>query len=338
MAEPYLDIPIGDDSSVGEARRAAVRLAGELGFDEVASGRVAIVATELGTNLARHARRGRILLGCHDAAGARSLEILALDHGPGMADVNSCLVDGFSTSGTPGTGFGAVQRMADEFSVYSRPGAGTVIAARVALPDPAARQDAPSPARRFRHAGIRLAAPGETACGDDWALRVEGSRAAVMVADGLGHGPHAAEASAAAVESFQASQGRPSEVLRAAHEALRGTRGAAVTLVELDADADTITFAGAGNISVRVISGVEDRTLLSQHGTAGLQIRQTRDISAPWPAHALLVLHSDGLQTRWSLGGTDGLLQCDPSVIAGWLIRDHTRGRDDVTVVVVRRE
>lgn len=337
MAEPYLDIPVGDDSSVGEARRAAMRLAGELGFDDVAAGRVAIAVTELGTNLARHARHGRILLGCHETARTRSLEILALDQGPGMVDVNSCLADGYSTAGTPGTGFGAVRRMADEFSVFSSPGAGTVVAARIARPDSSGRQDLPAPPR-FRHAGICLPAPGETVSGDDWKLRVDGSRAAVMVADGLGHGPHAAQASAAAIESFDTSRGAPSEVLRAAHEALRGTRGAAVTLVELDADADTITFAGAGNVAVRVISGIEDRTLLAQHGTVGLQIRQTRDIGAPWPAHALLVLHSDGLQTRWSLAGADGLLQCDPSVIAGWLIRDHTRGRDDVTVVVVRRE
>jgi hypothetical protein len=86
-----------------------------------------------------------------------------------------------------------------------------------------------------------------------------------------------------------------------------------------------------------VISGVEDRSLMSQHGTLGVQVRRLQDVSYVWPDHSIVVLHSDGLNTRWNLKEVGGLLQCDPAVIAGWLVRDHTRGHDDVTVVVLKR-
>ncbi|CAG1018342.1 Serine/threonine-protein kinase RsbT [Burkholderiaceae bacterium] len=336
---PHLNIAVEEPSQVGEARRAAVRLAGELGFDEVASGRVAIVVTELGTNLARHAKRGRLLIGPSALGEDSAIDVLSLDHGPGM-DVSRCLRDGFSTSGTPGTGLGAVQRLAQQFSVHSVVGDGTVSVARIA-----ARSDGGNGAGRdplrppaFAIGAICLAAPGETTSGDGWRSRQRGHRAQLMVADGLGHGPVAAEASDAALSVFDKREdSSPSQIIEHAHLAMRSTRGAAVAVVELDAEAGTVVFSGAGNIAGRLISGVEDRSLLSQHGTVGLQIRRLQDVRHAWADHAVLVLHSDGIVSRWSVPHAAGLLQCDPAVIAGWLIRDHLRGRDDATVVVVRR-
>ena len=328
---PHLAFGIADPSQVGEARRAAVRLATDLGLDDVASGRVALAVTELGTNLSRHAVGGRLLLAVHDDAG---LDVLSVDDGPGMADVDRCLADGYSTSGTPGTGLGAVQRLCDEFSMFSVPGKGTVIFARVLLP--AARPTAP--ANRFLAGAVCLAAPGEAVCGDGWSFHAEGASGALMVADGLGHGPVAAEAADAALAVFAARPAcPPAQLLTLAHEALRSTRGAAVAVAALDAEAGTLVFCGAGNIAGRLISGIADRSLLSQHGTVGLQIRRLQDVAYEWGEHAILVLHSDGLTTRWTLADAGGLLQCHPVVIAGWLIRDQVRGRDDATVVVVRR-
>jgi hypothetical protein len=295
---------------------------------------VALVVTELGTNLVRHATGGRLLLGVAKGTNAEPcLEVIALDAGPGMADFHSCLRDGHSTAGTPGTGLGAAKRLSDDFAFFSAVGKGTVIAARVGSGE--ARES--SAATPFVFAGICLAAPGESESGDAWAVRAFNEKVAVVVADGLGHGPVAAQASAAAMRVFESVDGPPSLVLERSHDALRGTRGAAVAMAELDAAGATVSFAGAGNIIGRLVSGVEDRSLVSQHGTIGLQIRRIKDVNCAWPDHALFVLHSDGITSRWSLADVGALLQCDPSVIAGWIIRDHCRGRDDVTVVVVKR-
>jgi len=333
---PHIDIPVSEQSQVGEARRAASRLASDHGLDETAVGRIAIIVTELGTNLWRHATKGRLLVGCRSSDEGCQLEVISIDSGPGM-DVARCLRDGFSSGGTPGTGLGAVQRLSTDFSVFSAAGQGSVILSRSWVPSPAA-PGAPSPRTRFAHAGICLAAPGETVSGDAWDIRIEPGKATVIVADGLGHGPVAAEAADAALKVFATAPGSPAAILERAHPLLRGTRGAAVSVVEANAKAGTIVYAGAGNISGRVISGIEDRALMSQHGTLGVQIRRLQDVHYPWPDHSLLVLHSDGLLTRWNLKEVGGLLQCDPAVVAGWLLRDYTRGHDDVTVVVLKRD
>ncbi|MDY0748610.1 ATP-binding SpoIIE family protein phosphatase [Paucibacter sp. R3-3] len=326
---PFLQIAVHEQSQVGEARRAAGRVALRLGFDETLTGRVALVVTELASNLARHARGGRMLIG---EAADGALELLSLDDGPGMASLDTCLRDGYSTAGTPGTGLGAARRLADVFSAYSVVGKGTVIYARLGgtggvMPT------------CFRYAGIGLAAPGEQVSGDGWRVRVDEARVAVFVVDGLGHGPQAAEASDAALQVFAAApvDASPSQTLERAHAAMRATRGAAGALAVLDANAGALRYAGAGNITGRLMNALEDRTLLSQHGTLGLQIRKPQDMEYAWPEHGLLVMHSDGIVTRWNLDDAPGLLQCEPAVLAGWLLLMHVRGRDDATVVVLRR-
>ncbi|HEX7686713.1 MAG TPA: ATP-binding protein, partial [Burkholderiaceae bacterium] len=131
---PYLDIPVTEASQVGDARRNATRLAASRGLDETACGRIALVVTELGTNLVRHARRGRLLLGCAAGADGCRFEAISIDHGPGMADVARCLRDGYSSGGTAGTGLGAVRRLSSGFSIHSQPDKGTVVLSRVWIP------------------------------------------------------------------------------------------------------------------------------------------------------------------------------------------------------------
>jgi hypothetical protein len=231
-----------------------------------------------------------------------------------------------------------VQRLSTDFSVFSKVDHGTVILSRIRVPEGKSSATRIAPVNsQFVYSGICLAAPGEVVSGDAWNIRIEEGKASLIVADGLGHGPEAAAAAQMAVAVFRDARGSPSAILEHAHPLMRHTRGAAVSISTLDLQANTVVAAGAGNISGRIISGLSDRSLMSQHGTLGLKIRTLQDATYAWPAHALLVMHSDGLQTRWKLDGMGGLLRCDPAVIAGWLIRDHTRGADDVTVVVVKR-
>lgn len=336
----HVAFAVHEVSQVGEARRAAVQLAETLGFDEVATGRVALVATELGNNLVRHAQKGQLLVGAVQGDDGQALvEVLSLDHGPGIDNVAACMVDGYSTGGTPGSGLGAVRRLSQEFDLFSSRPAGTVILSRIAAKD--GRGSAPAAAglpTSFEFGALALAAPGETVCGDAWAVVQDGTRAALIVADGLGHGPDAAVASQTAVTAFKAAPfGSPSQVVERMHGEMRSTRGAAVLMAQLNLDENAVLFSGAGNICGRLISGVSDKSLASQHGTVGVQIRHLQDMTQPWPDHALLVLHSDGLTTRWGLDSAKGILQHHPTVVAGWLLRDHSRGRDDATVVVLKR-
>jgi anti-sigma regulatory factor (Ser/Thr protein kinase) len=321
-------------SQVGEARRRSVLLGTRLQFDEETCGRLALVVTELGTNLARHARGGRLLVAAREGPAGNGIEVLAVDSGPGMADVEHCLRDGVTTSTTPGIGLGAVRRLSDEFAVFSAAPGGTVVLARIASRRGVARGRT---LERFSHGAVSVPAIGETCCGDAWAFVQRDGRASVLVVDGLGHGPAAETAAQACVAAFgERPFDIPAEILARAHASMRLTRGAAAAVVQLDVDARRFAFCGAGNIVSRLASGIGDRSFLCQHGTLGLQVGRLHDVNEEWPDHALLVMHSDGIGGRWDLRKTPGLLQCDPAIIAAWLIRDHIGGRDDATVIVVR--
>lgn len=334
---PHLACPMHEQSQIGDARRQGARLAAQMGFDDVAAGRLALVVTELATNLVRHARQGLLLLGCRDGDDhGAAIELISLDCGPGMSAVEQSMADGVSTFGSSGTGLGAVRRLSNQFFIFSKPGAGTVIVCRVASDSGrGAFADAQTDGVSF--GAICLAAPRELVSGDAFAWeRIEDS-VRLMVADGLGHGHEAAAAADEAVRVFRAGgSAAPAELLELAHGALRGTRGAAVAAVQVDLATRRIHFCGAGNVSARLISGVQDRSLMSHHGTLGVQVRRLQELQYDWPAHAVLIVHSDGVATRWDLRSVPEILGCEAIVIAAWLLREHLRGSDDATVAVLR--
>jgi anti-sigma regulatory factor (Ser/Thr protein kinase) len=312
---------------VAAARRRAAELGDALGFDELAAGRVAIVVTEAATNVVRHGGGGEIYLGVAGSGQSRGLQIVAMDRGPGMRDVSQSLRDGFSTAGTAGNGLGAISRVATTFDLYSSPGRGTVLAAAVF-------QDGEGAS----FAAITVPIPGESVCGDAWAAWSAGELTSIFVVDGLGHGEEAAAAARCAVEAFERHAERSThEVLTAVHGALKSTRGGAVAIAELDRRHGTLKYSGLGNISARIVSADGGtHHLVSLPGIAGHAFRRLQQFAHPWPPGALVILHSDGISTHWSL--LESLLSRRPDVIAGSIYRDHRRGRDDATVVVARNE
>jgi len=329
-----VSLAVTEQSQVAEARRVATSMAGRIGFDETERGAVAILVTEAAKNIVLHARTGELIVRALLCQGTPGLELIALDRGPGMIDVGRCLTDGYSTAGTPGTGMGALRRLSSAFDVHSLPGIGTAVLARVWAQD--RRLGNPIPTRPC--GALSLPMPGEEVCGDAWAWTERDGRTLVAVIDGLGHGPDAAAASRAAVQVVREHAAiAPAEILQLAHGALRSTRGAAMAVAEVDAARGVIRFAGVGNISATVVAGGESRSLMSHNGTVGHQVRRFQELEYPWPAGALLIMHSDGLATQWRLDQYPGILGRDPDLIAGVLYRDHKRGRDDVTVLVLRR-
>ncbi len=155
--------------------------------------------------------------------------------------------------------------------------------------------------------------------------------------DGLGHGWEASEAAQEAVATFHKRvECRPAEILLYVHEALRKTRGAVAAIAEIRPRDGTLTYAGVGNISAVVLNGGVSRSLVSHNGTLGATISRIQAFQTDWPKNAVLVMHSDGLQSRWDLAAYTGLLARDPAVIGAALLRDFRRHRDDASVVVVK--
>ncbi|MFC5555344.1 ATP-binding protein [Methylobacterium iners] len=325
---------VRDSSQVAEARRRAVAVAQGMGFGEEDAGRVAIVATELATNLIKHGAGGELLIGTYDDRTGSGVECLALDKGPGMADVEASSRDGHSTTGSPGTGLGAIARGAHALDIYSRPGLGTAILVRLQQGRPADALPSPEPVS----GAVNLPKTGEDVCGDAWCRKAQEGGFKLMVADGLGHGPFAAEAAHAAVRVFIAEhRDRPGAVLERMHAALRPTRGAAISIAEVSDR--QVVFAGIGNVAgVLVAEDGTSRRMVSHNGTVGHVAKRVQEFTYPLEGTPLVILCSDGLGTSWSLDAYPGLVQRHPTLVAGVLYRDFNRGRDDVTVLVARAE
>ncbi|HET7707788.1 MAG TPA: SpoIIE family protein phosphatase [Thermoanaerobaculia bacterium] len=327
-------VSITDSSAVSEVRRAALSRATSVGFDETAAGRIALVATELATNLIKHGGGGSILLGADDET--HQLHLLAIDKGRGIASLPAAMEDGFSTAGSPGTGLGAIRRSTTSLSVFSLPDKGTVISCCI-LRNGASSPPKPGSPSPVTIAGICLPKPREEVSGDAWGGVSSASDVSVMVADGLGHGFAAATASGAAIRSFhETARSSIEEILRATHGALRPTRGAAVAVARIHGGTGKIEFAGVGNIAASVVDDEGTRRAVSHNGIVGHEIRKVQMFSYPWRPAAMLLMHSDGIGTGWNLDQYPGLRAQSAEVIAGVIYRDFCRGTDDATIVVAK--
>jgi anti-sigma regulatory factor (Ser/Thr protein kinase) len=321
-----LAVEVSDASQVAAARRCASGIAASSGFDVERAGQVALAASELSTNLLKHGGGGQLLVNADD----NRLELLALDRGKGIADLTACLADGYSTVGTLGAGLGAVKRLAQEFGVAAWPGLGTAVLAIISR-DASPLDTSPAPC------GLVVAKTGEEVAGDAWSSHRDASGITVFVVDGLGHGIEAARAANEAVTQFQHSrQEPPAEIIASVHRAMRHTRGGAVAVARLQWESATVTYAGLGNITGVVVSPASPaRRMVSHAGIAGHNARKIQAFEYPCP-DGLLIMHSDGVGTRWTLSRYPELIRMHPLLVAGVLYRDFARGSDDATIAVSR--
>lgn len=320
-------VPLEDQSQIGEARRTATKLAEKAGFDVNDCARVALVATELASNTLKHAQHGELHLRALPALAG--IELIAVDRGPGF-ELHDCLTDGFSTRGTQGIGLGALVRQSEIFDAYSD-ARGSVVLVRLF-------------ARRERGSDWRMGVSqhslhNDPACGDGWQLCLQGQQLSALVVDGLGHGPEAEVAALAGCKAFtQSPHGDPQLLFEDMHQAMNGTRGGAVAVAQFNAGTGHLRFTGIGNIGACLISPSKSRGMASHPGIVGAQFRRAQPFEFPEAGGQLLILFSDGLQSRWNLLDYPGLVHRHPAVIAAVLHRDYCRGRDDVTVMVIALE
>ncbi|WTO07209.1 SpoIIE family protein phosphatase [Micromonospora sp. NBC_00617] len=314
-------------STASAVRRAAERLGEQIEMGAARIADLAIVAAELTSNLVKHADNGVLLLRPVRRAGQAGVELVAIDSGPGVADLAVSSRDGHSTTGTLGIGLGAIARQASWFDGYSLPGQGTVLAVQVWPAEPAQPSWAGALTRPIT---------GETVSGDGYAVRLADGRHQVLVSDGLGHGPLAAAATEAALAAFRdAPASPPAAVVSHLHRSMSHTRGAALAVAELTAG--VLHYAGLGNIAGVIVEGDgQRRGLVSLPGIAGHQRPTVRGYDYPFGPGARLVMHSDGVVDRWRLTDYPGLAERSPLVMAATLLRDAGVRRDDACVLVAR--
>jgi anti-sigma regulatory factor (Ser/Thr protein kinase) len=317
---------VEDPSAAGACRGAAVALASRLGFPAARADKLALAVTEAASNLHKHARQGSMLLRIARDGGIPGIELVTIDAGPGLRDTGAALRDGHSTAGSLGIGLGAIRRLADSCDLYSVPGHGTALAARFW---PAPREGTP------RYAGVVRPIAGETECGDVFGVAETDTGVIGVLCDGLGHGPLAATAAAQGVSAvLEEPPGEPAALVERAHRKMAHTRGGAIGVVQLSGH--VIRFAGLGNIAAAILADGTRRSMISVPGIAGHQARAIRQFEYTAPPGAAVILHSDGISSRWEAGVLPGLNARDPLVVAAMLLAEAGTRRDDAGILVLK--
>lgn len=320
---------VSDQSHVSEVRRNAAAIAARAGLNETEQGRLAIIVTEIATNQLKHARGGRVLAAMYEDGSGAGVEVIGFDTGCGIPDLNEAMRDGHSTAGSAGQGLGAIKRQADQFEICSWPDRGTIVFCRVQRRD---GSHAPHPSI---WGAICIPMAGETACGDDWSISGDANSVSGIVVDGLGHGPIAAIAAKRAIKlALEYKDLPPAAILGQMHAGLSATRGAAASLFHTDFH--RVQYAGIGNIAGTVIRADGISRMVSVNGTLGMHSPQIKVFDYPGARDMLIILHTDGISSGWSLDKYPGLIAAHPSIVAAVLFRDFSRNRDDATVLAVR--
>jgi anti-sigma regulatory factor (Ser/Thr protein kinase) len=333
LAHKRYKVPERSYSSM--VKREIHQEAAAIGFSPARLAETDIVVSELISNLNKHTPEGELLVKpLLDFDNRQGIEIISIDNGNGIANLSEMIKDGKTTTGTLGQGLGAIKRLSDDFDIYTLPGWGTIVLSRIFIP----AKSALTSRSRLDMNALMLPKHGEELCGDGWKYLKIGSSVKLIALDGLGHGPEAHKASKKAVKEFiEIKNTTPSDTIKILHRKIRDTRGAVGMVIHIDTYINMIAYAGLGNISAKNINAESTKNLVSYNGIIGHTIPNTiHSNSIDWHPYDTLIVHSDGLKSRWDFMQLPNILQYDGSVIAAALYKDFSRQTDDLLIIVIK--
>lgn len=318
-----------DDASVSEARSHAREVCASQGLPTERSERVALVASELVRNALLHGRLGRFATRAIARNGVAGVELVVADAGPGIADPTKALEGRPRSTGSLGIGLATARENADEIDFDVRRAEGTCIRARFFA----------TGVERRREVGIYgRPHPEETKSGDHAGFHRTDDALLLAVCDGLGHGLAAREASLRALETVAAHRDEtPLSIIESCHRAMAGTRGGVMAVLRAR-ETSSLDLASIGNITVEIARPKNARRFAATSfvvGSAQKGWRANVEATTAGPDETI-VLFSDGIPSRVSLGDEPDLLREHPIVIAHQLVQRHGRDTDDVLVLVAR--
>lgn len=328
----HLCFTVADRSYFALLKKDVRTIATEAGFSESKVGEIDIIVAEIVSNLVKHGDGGNLLVKKIVQDDIDGLELIAIDNGSGIADLNRMMADGVSTTNTLGQGLGAIKRLSDHFQVYTQKDWGTILLSRV-FKSPLALQK-----KEIEVRTVIVPKVGETECGDGFHCEINNEESRFFLGDGLGHGKEAALAVNTAMESFRGSkETTPSESIKNIHLQVKKTRGLVGAIAHYYTLQKTWRICGVGNIAIRFINGIEQKNMMSYNGIIGYNIPKTlKDHEVAANEIQLLILCSDGIRTKWDLWKYPGLFKYDLSIVAAVLFKDFARNTDDMSVVVIR--
>ncbi len=304
---------ITDRSHAHQIKKDVRVIAETVKFNLTRLAEIDILVSELLTNLIKHSPLGgELLVKPFIHHGEEGLEIICMDHGPGIPDLPRMMTDGSSTAGTLGQGLGAIKRLSDTFEIYSLKDWGTIILSRKYKKGKVVKST-----DKFKIGAILVPKPGEVLCGDGWAYKIQNNRLKIIMVDGLGHGPEAYLAAQQSIDYFMKStEVSPAAVIKSMHQEVKKTRGVVGVLAYIDVNAQTMQMCGIGNINARLSGFFNAKVLMSYNGIIGHNIPNRVHDQPVEMGNALLILCSDGIKERWDLMKHPTLSKFDISMTA----------------------
>jgi len=163
--------------------------------------------------------------------------------------------------------------------------------------------------------------------------------ALITLLDGLGHGPEAAAAAAAAVPILESyASDPPLAILQRCHEGLRNTRGVAMSLASFDSRISSMTWTGVGNVEgmlfrVNGRPGYPSDAIALRGGVVGYRLPPLHANTIQVSSGDTLIMATDGIKSGFTTGIS---IEHDPQEVAESILARFAKGTDDAHVVVVR--
>lgn len=325
-----------ESSQVSEVRITASSMASDTGFSDAITGNIAIVASEIANNIVKHTDDGGEIFIQHlKEENLHSIEIIAIDKGPGMVNVDACMEDGYSSKNSKGIGLGAIKRLSDEFDIYSTIGDGTILISRTCNKNYSKNISN----SYYEMGGLKKNIKLEKVCGDNWFTIQKNGKLSLILSDGLGHGDYAFKATSIAIEVFKQHYHKElEELMQMMHSSLKATRGAAIATAEIDVLNEKLLFLGNGNVSGTLIYPEKNQRTLSNFGTVGHNISSTKKFHYHWKADSIFIIHSDGIKIDWHLQDQPEIKFKHPSLLAAYVYSQFARTNDDVSLLVIKNK
>lgn len=331
----YVRFAANDRSYFSILKKDIRQQAEKAGFHDKKLHDIDLILSEITSNLHKYAEDGEILAGIFQEGDNCYLEMISIDHGPGMNYSQNIMTDGFSSERNLGMGLGSIKRLSDKFDIYSVKGWGTILLSRVYKNIPQQRTGLSA---KIEIRPLIVAMPGQSVSGDGTYYSIDERYFRLLVADGLGHGQEANTAVNEAVIAFKASRSiSPAVILKDIHQSILKTRGMVGTVVVLDIITKTWTMAGIGNISTRMSNFLDSKNQMSHNGIIGHNIPVTiNNQELQLSDYHQATLCSDGIKPRWELAKYAGINRCDLSIQAAAIYKDYARHSDDMSVVIAK--
>lgn len=336
--------PVQNESALILLRSKLSAIAQRLGLSDQKRENMLLVASELVSNQVKHAG-GRGLIQVWQQPGP-TLDILALDFGPGITNLSQAEEDGYSSANTLGKGLGSIRRLSDESFVYtqqdnsgkSKKWSGSVFLSRFRLGGKKTDLGQAASAAGDCPAALEIGLFSRSLSddrynGDRIYLQKTGDTLRWLHLDGLGHGEQA-QAATANLASHLSHCDTPSAVLAAVDRQLKGTRGAVAIIGELGLTGRALNILGVGDMHAHVMDNEEMHNLSFAPGVLGKEHKNPAQFRFAFGKRCLMISASDGIRRNWDVSNFPGLFHQHPQLIAYTLGNIMGRISDDQSLCV----